>query len=49
MVALQARGAVRRELVWSRTTTTVINTAGKLVVKDGTCVGSEVVDVVGLS
>ena len=48
-LALQAGGAARPKPVGSLTTITVINTAGKLVAKDGTCVYGIGGEVDGLS
>ena len=49
MLAFQAGGAGRPELVLNRTITTVINTAGKFAAKDRTCVRGTGGKVIGLS
>ena len=49
MDAMAAGGQRRPEPVWSRTITTIINTAGKLVTRDGTCTGGIGEELIGLS
>ena len=39
MLALYVRGTMMAKLVWSMTIIIIINIIGKLVAKDGTCVG----------
>ena len=49
MDAMAAGGQKRSEPVWSRTITTIINTARKLVIRDGTCIGGIVEELINLS
>ena len=49
MLALQAGAAIRPTPVWSKTITTVIITAGKVVLKNKTYIGGIGGEVVGLS
>ena len=49
MDAMAAGGQRRPEPIWSRTITTIMNTAGKLVTRDGTCTGGIGEELIGLS
>ena len=49
MDAMATGGQRRSEPIWSKTITTIINTAGKLVTRDGTCIGGIGEKLIGLS
>ena len=49
MDAIAAGRQRKPEPVWSRTITIIINTAGKLVTRDGTCTGGIGEELIGLS
>ena len=49
MNVMAAGGQRRPEPVWSRTISAIINTAGKLVTRNGTCTGGIGEELIGLS
>ena len=48
MDAMATRRQIRPEPVWIKTITTIINTAGKLVTRVGTCIGGIGKELIGL-